>query len=133
MLDDSQIKDILQQAKTVAVVGHSDNPGRTSYQIANFLRNAGYTVYAVNPTVSEIDGEPSYPSIQDIPDQIDIVDVFRRSEFLDEVVEDAIEAGAKTVWSQLGVVDQGAADKATQAGLNMVMNRCIKIEYARLL
>lgn len=132
-MDDSQIRDLLQQAKTIAVVGHSDNPGRTSYQIARFLRNAGYTVYAVNPTVSEIDGEPSYASVQDIPDQIDIVDVFRRSEFLEGVVEDAISAGAKTVWSQLGVIDEAAADKATEAGLNMVMNRCIKVEYARLL
>ena len=133
MLDDSQIRDVLQTAKTIAVVGHSDNPGRTSYQIARFLRNAGYTVYAVNPTVSEIDGEISYASVQDIPDEIDIVDVFRRSEFLDGVVEDAIAAGAKTVWSQLGVIDDIAADKATQAGLNMVMNRCIKVEHMRLL
>lgn len=132
-MDDSQIRDLLQQAKTIAVVGHSDNPGRTSYQIARFLRNAGYTVYAVNPTVSEIDGEPSYASVQDIPDQIDIVDVFRRSEFLEGVVKDAIAAGAKTVWSQLGVIDEAAAHKATEAGLNMVMNRCIKVEYARLL
>ncbi|MEQ8675145.1 MAG: CoA-binding protein [Aggregatilineales bacterium] len=133
MLDDSQIRDVLQTAKTIAVVGHSDNPGRTSYQIARFLRNAGYTVYAVNPTVSEIDGEISYASVQDIPDEIDIVDVFRRSEFLDGVVEDAIAAGAKTVWSQLGVSDESAADKATEAGLNMVMNRCIKVEHMRLL
>ena len=133
MMDDSQIRDVLQNAKTIAVVGHSDNPGRTSYQIARFLRNAGYTVYAVNPTVSEIDGEQTYASVQDISDEIDIVDVFRRSEFLDGVVEDAIAAGAKTVWSQLGVIDDIAADKATQAGLNMVMNRCIKVEHMRLL
>ncbi|GAB4516925.1 MAG: CoA-binding protein [Anaerolineae bacterium] len=132
LTQDAQIAQVLENAKVVAVVGHSDNPGRTSYQIAQFLRNVGYKVYPVNPTVAEIDGEKVYASVADIPEKVDIVDVFRRSEFLDEVVEDAIAAGAKLVWGQLGVEDADAAQKAVVAGVDVVMNRCIKIEYARL-
>ena len=131
-LDDAAMRDVLANARVIAVVGHSDNPERTSYRIAQYLRRAGYTVYPVNPTVAQIDGEPSYPSLKDVPEPIDIVDVFRRSEFLPGVVEDAIAAGAKTVWSQLGVYDEAAQQRALDAGLNVVMDRCIKVEHARL-
>lgn len=131
-LTDAAMRDILAEAETIAVVGHSDNPARTSYQIAGYLRRAGYRVYAVNPTVEAIDGEKSYATVADLPETVDIVDVFRRSEYLPDVVEDAINAGAPVVWTQLGVVDEDAADRATDAGLDMVMNRCIKVEHARL-
>ena len=130
--DDSTMREMLQNARTIAVEGHSDNPARTSYQIAQFLRQAGYTVYAVNPTVSEIDGEKSYASLADVPEAVDIVNVFRRSEYLSGVVDEAIASGAKAVWAQLGVYDAEAGQKARDAGLVTVMNACIKVEHRRL-
>src|SRR5215212_720280 len=99
--DDMAQRAILAAAKVIAVVGYSDDPGRTSHQIGSFLKDVGYTVYAVNPTVESIDGEKSYPTLADVPEPIDIVNVFRRSQFLAGVVDDAIVAGAKVVWAQL--------------------------------
>lgn len=128
----TELKQILTDSQVIAVVGHSDKPDRTSYQIAQFLRRNGYKVYPVNPTVKEIDGETAYASLADIPEAIDIVNVFRRSEHLESVVDEAIAVGAKTVWAQLGVIDEEAARKAQAAGLSMVMDRCIKVEYNRL-
>src|SRR5688572_20161077 len=92
--DDSKMREVLVQAKTIAVVGHSDNPNRTSYQIAAYLRKKGYKVYAVNPTISKIDGETCYASLQDLPETVDIVNIFRRSEHVAAVVDEAIAAGA---------------------------------------
>lgn len=131
--DDDQMHEALLGAKTIAVVGHSDKPHRTSYQIAQYLRMAGYTVYAVNPTVDEIDGEPSYASLADVPEPIDIVNIFRRSEHVAALVDDAIAAQAKIIWTQLGVVDENAREKALKAGLDVAMDRCIKVEHRRLL
>jgi len=130
--DDNAMRDVLTQAKVIAVVGHSDQPERTSYRIAQFLREVGYKVYPVNPTVSEIDGQPSYVSLKDLPESVDIVNIFRRSEYLPEIVDEAIAIHAKTVWAQLGVYDELSAQKAIDAGLNMVMDACIKVEYIRL-
>lgn len=130
--NDAAIRDILSQSRVIAVVGHSDKPDRTSYQIAQFLRQGGYIVFPVNPSVAEIDGQRSYSSLLDVPEPIDIVNVFRRSEYLSGVVDEAISAQAKTVWAQLGVQDEAAADKADAAGLNLIMDACIKIEYRRL-
>jgi predicted CoA-binding protein len=129
---DKAMRDVLTNAKVIAVVGHSDQPQRTSYQIAQYLRRAGYTVYPVNPTVSTIDGQQSYASLADVPEPIDIVNVFRRSEYLPEVVDEAIRVGAKAVWAQLGVVDDAACQKALAAGLDMAMDVCIKVEHIRL-
>jgi hypothetical protein len=131
--DDAKLRSRLEQAKTIAVVGHSDKPQRTSYQIAQFLRRVGYQVYPVNPTVQFIDGQPCYATLQDIPTAIDIVDIFRRSEHLPAVMEAAIAAGAKTVWAQLGVSHPQAAQMAEAAGIDWIMDACIKIEYQRLL
>lgn len=131
--DDQALKQLLESSKVIAVVGHSDKPYRTSYNIAQYLRRAGYTIYPVNPTVETIDGQKSYASLGDIPVAIDIVDVFRRSEFLPGVVEEAIAAGARAVWAQLGVFDERAAARAEAAGLAMVMDRCIKVDHSRLL
>ena len=131
-LDDAAMRDVLTQARVIAVVGHSDKPERTSYRIAQYLRDAGYTVYPVNPTVSKIDGETSYASLADVPEAIDIVNVFRRSEHVAGIVEEAIAARAKSVWTQLGVMDAVARDHALAAGLNMAMDRCIKVEHRRL-
>ncbi len=126
-------RDILKNSQIIAVVGHSEKPERTSYQIAQFLREVGYQVYPVNPVVKEIDGQPTYATLQDIPEPVDIVNVFRRSEYLPEIVEAAIAIHAKTIWTQLGVRDWQSANKALDAGLNLAMDVCIKVEYLRLL
>ena len=130
--DDNALCKVLTQAKTIAVVGHSDKPQRTSYQIAQFLRQVGYTVYPVNPLVKEIDGKPSYAALQELPEPVDVVNVFRRCEYLPEIVDEAILINAKTVWAQLCIWHQPSAQKALDAGLNVVMDACIKIEYLRL-
>ncbi len=130
--DDTQLRELLAKARVIAVVGHSDKPHRTSYQIARYLRRAGYRVIPVNPTVNSIDGEPAYPTLADVPEPIDIVNVFRRSEHLPGIVEAAAAVGAKAVWAQLGVYHEAAARFAEEAGLLLVMDRCIKIEHRRL-
>lgn len=131
--DDAAMAAVLKEARTIAVVGHSDKPHRTSYQIARFLRQAGYQVLPVNPEIKTIDGEePSYPSLADITVSIDIVNVFRRSEFLPDIVSEAIAIGAKAVWAQLGVESDAALNRAMSAGLAIAMNRCIKVEFMRL-
>ncbi len=130
--DDKAMGDVLTSTKVIAIIGHSDKPHRTSYQIAQFLRSVGYQVYPVNPAVKEIDGQPSYPSLKDLPELVDLVNVFRRSEYLSEIVDQAIAIRAKTVWAQLDVCDRLAAQKALDAGLNVAMDACIKIEYLRL-
>lgn len=131
--DDRAMREVLENARVIAVVGHSDKPHRTSYRIAQYLRQVGYTVYPVNPTVSEIDGQRSYASLADVPEPVDIVNVFRRSEHLPGIVDEAIAVGAKAVWAQLGVSDEDAKQKALAAGLDVAMNRCIKIEHGALL
>jgi hypothetical protein len=133
MLNADGMREVLQRSKVIAVVGHSDKPHRTSYRIAQYLREAGYKVYPVNPTVNEIDGEKSYASLADVPEPIDIVNVFRRSEHLDSVVEEAITVNAKSVWAQLGVIDEQAAQHAAEADMPIVMDTCIKVAHARLL
>ena len=132
-LDDYEMRRVLQESRVIAVVGHSDKAHRTSYQIAQYLRNVGYKVYAVNPTVSKINGETVYASLSDVPEPIDIVNVFRRSEHLSDVVDDAIAVEAKVVWAQLGVFDVQAGKKAEEAGIDIVMNHCIKVDHRRLL
>jgi uncharacterized protein len=130
--DDNAIREVLTNSRVIAVVGHSDKPERTSYRIAQFLRKVGYKVYPVNPMVSEIDGEPSYASLKEVLEPVDIVNVFRRSEYLSEIVDEAIAVNAKMVWTQLGVYDEASAQKAVDAGLNVMMDACIKVEYMRL-
>lgn len=119
---------LLAKTRVVAVVGHSDKPGRESYRIGRYLRDY-FTVYPVNPAVATIDGHKCYATLADVPEHIDIVNVFRRSEHLHGVVEDAIAVGAGAVWAQLGVTDQAALDRATAAGLPMVMDTCIFVEH----
>ncbi|WP_041698564.1 CoA-binding protein [Thalassoporum mexicanum] len=130
--DDKKIQQILTEAKTIALVGYSPKPARPSYQIGRFLKQAGYKVYPVNPIIKEIDGEQCYRSLREVPKPIDIVNVFRRSEFLPEIIEQAIAINAKTIWAQLDIYDQAAAERAIAAGLNVIMDSCIKIEYLRL-
>jgi uncharacterized protein len=131
--NDTTLRNLLTNAHVIAVVGHSDRPYRTSYQIAAYLRRVGYKVYPVNPEISNVDGEPCYASLADVPEPIDIVNVFRRSEFLADVVEQAASVKAKAVWAQLGVQSEAAATAAEAAHLPLVMDACIKVEHHRLL
>lgn len=119
------------RARTIAVVGVSSNPQLPSNDVARYLIEAGYTVYLVNPTETEIFGRPVYASVRDLPERVDIVDIFRRSGDVPPVVEDAIAGGARCVWMQLEIVNEAAAARAAEAGLTVVMDRCTKIEHQR--
>jgi uncharacterized protein len=130
---DDEIIEILRLPKTIAVVGISDKPERDSHTVAKYLQDQMYRVIPVNPKLERALNRPCYPSLRDIPERVDIVDIFRRSEAVPEIVDDAIAIGAKVVWMQLGVVHEAAAEKAEQAGLKTVMHRCIKVEHRRLL
>jgi len=122
------IQEILKSAKTIAVVGLSDNPGRTSYGIAMVLIEEGYDVIPVNPAIEEWNGRKAYPDVKSVPTHIDIVNIFRRAEFVDAITDDAIEAKADAVWMQLGIRNEVAAAKALSAGMSVVMDRCISVE-----
>lgn len=128
-----EIKVILEQADTIAVVGLSDNPERTSYMVSAAMQAKGYRIVPVNPNAAAILGETSYPSLADIPYPVDIVNVFRRSEHTPGVAEEAASIGAKTLWLQLGVAHEDAARIAREAGMNVIMDRCIKVEDSILL
>jgi len=123
------IADVLRSARTVAVVGLSDNPLRPSHGVAAYLQAQGYRIIPVNPNISEALGEPAYPSLHDVPEKIDIVDIFRRSEFVEEVVDHAIQLKISAVWMQEEVIHEAAASKARQAGIFVVMDRCILLEH----
>ena len=125
-------KDLLENSKTIAVVGLSDNPEKTSNHVARYLQEQGYKVIPVNPTIQAALGEKAYPRLQDIPGKVDIVDVFRRSEDVPPVVDDAIAVGAKCLWMQLGIVNEKAAKKAEAAGMSVVMDHCIMVEHRRV-
>lgn len=128
------IRDLLTGARTIAVVGASDRADRASFGVMRALKEHGYRVIPVNPNLvgSEIHGERVVASLADIEEEVDIVDVFRRSDAAGEAVDQAIDAGAKAVWLQLGVIDEAAAKRAEDAGLKAVMDHCIKIELHRL-
>src|SRR3984885_6738455 len=117
--------EILKTSKTIAVVGLSSRRMRPSYGVAEYMQSAGYRIIPVNPNETEVLGERSYARLEDVPEHIDIVDIFRRSEFVQPIVDSAIKLGAKAVWMQEDVVDDEAAKKAREAGLFVVMDRCI--------
>ncbi len=129
---DDAIRALLATSQTVAVVGCSPNPERDSHRIAKLLQSRGHRVIPVNPGQRSILGETCYASLRDIPEQVDMVDIFRRSEEVAPIVDEAIEVGARIVWMQLGVIDERAASAAQAAGLTVVMDRCPAIEYRRL-
>jgi predicted CoA-binding protein len=126
---ESAIEPILEQSRTIAVVGLSSRDWRPSHQIAKYLQEAGYRIIPVNPNETEVLGEKAYTSLEDVPVTIDTVNIFRRSEYVPPVVESAIRVGAKAVWMQEGVIDQQAAQRARDAGLRVVMDRCIFKEH----
>jgi len=128
------IERILRETKSVAIVGVSGDPMRPSHGVWQYLKSASdYELYLVNPTISQIDGDVVYPSLADLPVIPDMVDVFRRREHLHSVLSDTIEIGAKTLWLQQGLWDDEVARDGAAAGLQVVMDRCLKVDHARLL
>lgn len=125
------IKQILDECKTIAVVGLSSNPMRPSNGVAGFMQRKGYKVIPVNPNEIEVLGERSYPTLHDVPDKIELVDIFRRSDEAGKAVDEAIEISAKAVWLQEGVIDEAATKRAMDAGLLVVMDKCWLKEYVR--
>jgi len=130
-VSEAEIKRILEKSKTIAVVGLSPREERDSHRVAKYLQGQGYRIIPVNPNADEILGQRSYPDLTSVPDPIDVVDVFRRSEAVPEIVEEAIQVGARTVWMQEGVIHEEAAGRAREAGLQVVMDRCMMIEHRR--
>ncbi len=126
-----RITELLKTAKTIAVVGLTDTPMRPSYGVSHYMKSRGYRIIPVNPNITEWLGEKAYPSLLDVPEKIDIVNVFRRPSAVPEVVEQAIRINAPAIWMQEGVVHQEAAEKARQAGIFVVMDRCILKEHIK--
>ena len=125
------ISKILEDCRTIAVVGLSSNPGRASNGVAGYMKRQGYKVIPVNPNEEQVFGEKSYPTLADVPMKIDLVDIFRRSEEAGKAVDEAIQVGAKAVWLQEGVIDHAAAQRAQDAGLLVVMDRCWLKDHVR--
>ncbi|WP_148714278.1 CoA-binding protein [Chitinolyticbacter meiyuanensis] len=130
---DDEIRALLKRVKRIAVVGLSPNEARPSFGVSQFMQRAGYGIVPVRPHVTEVLGEPAYDQLADVPDSVDLVNVFRRAEEIDAVVDEAIRLKLPAVWIQLGIVNEAAAQRAVAAGLTVVMDRCIKIEYLRLM
>ncbi|MEW6386014.1 MAG: CoA-binding protein [Thermodesulfobacteriota bacterium] len=129
--EDTEIKEILAKSRIIAVVGLSADPDKDSHQVAKYLQEQGYRIVPVNPRPGEILGQKCYASLKEIPFPVDIVDIFRKIAAIPAVVDDAIAIGAKVVWMQLGLAENQAARKAMAAGLQVVMNKCLKIEHRR--
>jgi len=126
--EDASITELLASAKTIAVVGLSAKPYRASFGVSETLQSSGYRIFPVNPNLAEVLGEKCYACLEDVPEKIDIVDIFRRSEFVPEIVDAAIRIGARAILMQEGVEDEPSAERARRAGLFVVMNRCIAKE-----
>ena len=126
-----RITELLHSARTIAVVGLTDTPSRPSYGVSHYMQSQGYRIIPVNPNIQEWLGEKAYPSLLDVPEKIDIVDVFRRSDAVPEVVDQAIQIKAPAIWLQEGVVHEEAAEKARQTGIFVVMDKCILKEHAK--
>ncbi len=130
--DINTLRRILKQTRTLAIVGLSANWYRPSFFAAKYMQEHGYRIIPVNPAYGEVLGEKCYPSLKEIPEQIDMVDCFRKSEDIEPIAKQAIEIGAKVLWMQLGVMNENAARMARDAGLEVVQDRCVKIEHGRL-
>jgi uncharacterized protein len=131
-MNDAHIAELLRDAKTIAVVGLSSNRMRASFGVARFLQRQGYRIIPVNPNETEVLGERAYACLRDVPDDVDIVNIFRRSEKVPDVIDDALQKRPRCIWMQEGVVNNAAAQTAESAGIAVVMNRCILKELARL-
>jgi len=130
--DKRVIHDILENCRIIAVVGISDKPDRPSYHVASYMQESGYEIIPVNPTVDNVLGQKSYPDLTSIPKKIDVVDIFRRSETVGPVIDEAIKIGAKAIWLQEGVINKEACLKASRAGLKVVMDRCMLKEHSKM-
>lgn len=133
MMNDTELAKLLRETKTIAVVGLSSNPMRPSFGVSRFLQRQGYRIIPVNPNETEVLGERAYPSVKEVPEKVDIINIFRRPARVPEVIDDALAKGARCIWMQEGVVNHEAARKAEEAGMSVVMDRCILKEMARLL
>ena len=133
MNNDEMMKDILVSAKTIASVGLSSNTQKESYWIVSYLKDQGYRIIPVNPTADEILGEKAYPDLESIAEKIDVVQVFRKPDDVPPVVDSAIKVGARVVWMQEGIVNEEAAQKAREAGLQVVMDACMRATHRRLI
>jgi predicted CoA-binding protein len=129
--EDDEIRAILANNRVIAVVGLSGDPDRDSHRVAKYLQEHGYQIVPVNPKADEILGQKSYPALKDIPFPVDVVDIFRKIEAIPAIVEEAVAIGAKVVWMQLGLAENQSAQRARDAGLQVVMNKCLKIEHGR--
>ena len=132
MMDDNEIAKLLRRANTIAVVGLSDSPWRPSFGVTQYMKGQGYHIIPVNPNIRESLGEAAYERLEDVPQKIDVVNIFRRSEYVGEVVDSAIKLGVQWIWMQEGVVDDDAAARAEAAGIGVIMNRCILKYHRRL-
>ena len=128
----NRISEILHTSRTIAVVGLSGKRYRPSYGVAEYLKRSGFRIIPVNPMEKEVLGERAYPDLDSIPEKVDLVDIFRRPEFVPEIVEAAIRIGARAIWMQEGVTHEAAAERAEAAGLAVVMDRCILKDHRRL-
>ncbi len=126
-----RITELLKIARTIAVVGLTDSPLRPSYGVSHYMQSRGYRIIPVNPNIQQWEGEKAYPSLLDIPEKVDMVNIFRRSEAVPEVVEQAIQIKAPAIWMQEGVIHEESAEKARQAGIFVVMDLCILKEHRR--
>ena len=132
-MTNEEIKQILLSTRTIAAVGLSSNPEKESYAIVEYLQQQGYRILPVNPTASEILGEKTYPNLESIPEKVDVVQLFRKSEDVPPFVDSAIAIGAKVVWMQVGIENEDAAKKARAAGLTVVMNACMRVTHRMLI
>jgi len=133
VIDEAEIATLLESAKTIAVVGLSNKPWRPSFGVSSYMQKHGYQIVPVNPNVEETLGQQAYQRLEDVPGQIDIVNIFRRSDVVGPVVDAAIQIGARCIWMQEGVVDHEAAARAEAAGIPVIVNRCILKYHRRLI
>jgi hypothetical protein len=130
--DDVKLRRILETTRSVAVVGISDKEDQANHSVPRYLQSQGYKIFPVNPRLEEVLGEKSYPDLLSIPEEVDVVEIFRRSEAVPEIVDQAIQIGAKVVWMQEGIVNEAAADAALEAGLEVVMDTCMRATHKRI-
>jgi predicted CoA-binding protein len=130
---DAELASLLRRSRTIAVVGLSGSPGRDSHRVARYLQERGYVIFPVNPMVREVLGRTAFPDLESIGHAVDIVDVFRRPQFVHAVAESAVRAGARSLWMQFDTVNEEAAEFASLAGLDVVVDRCIMVEHNRLI
>jgi predicted CoA-binding protein len=130
-MSDEEIRELLATAKTIAVVGLSDKTFRPSHGVSEYMQSRGYRIIPVNPNLTEALGEKAYARLEDVPEHVDIVNIFRRSSSVEPIVDSAIQVGARMIWMQEGVVHRAAAEKAAAAGLGVVMDRCILKEHLK--